>query len=373
MERVRRVRGIAAVVATLAAVTLATTAENGAHAASVPPDRSGAGAAMATTTALHIAVSGCHRCSLQLQQAIHGRNRVWQSTSKRIGDDQVVTFHVHSHRTKGMSFVVRAPWAKGLDWVPNVATRYAGHKVDSFVTRTQARHADRAAGCWAGTRLNRVDLAFHVSRITAEAGDGSPTEAPLVYATHSMSSWKPFADTYKGALANQEAFYCTRPKTTDVSFQTPGCAGCELQVLNGARRPENLWISASKTVSADSVSFKVPRPMTRGLSVTVQAPWEGSPPFRTAVVWRYGGHRVGDAVTFTDARSRARASGCWGGTTEPAVSIGLTIRQVTVDNTIGSPTAGSIAFARVTQAWRRPMNPVEKGVLGVQEAIVCHR
>ncbi|HEY3531446.1 MAG TPA: hypothetical protein VGK78_20045 [Nocardioides sp.] len=370
MTRVRRAWGVAAVLATLAATMLATTAQNDAHAAT---GSAAPAARQSARTALHIHVTGCDRCSVQLQQAIHGRGTVWQSRSKRIGDDKEVTFRVRSYRTKGMSFVLRAPWARDLDWVPNVATRYAGHKVDSFVTRTEARAADRAEGCWAGTNLDRVALGFHVSRISAEAGDGSPTKAPLVYATHTMSSWRPMADTYKGTIANQEAFYCTRPKTTDVTFTAPGCTGCELQLLNGARRAENLWVSRAKTVSGGSVAFRVPRPLTRGLSATVRAPWEGAPPFTTTVVWRYGGHKVGDSVTFADARSRSRATGCWGGTTESAVSVALTIREVTVTSTTGSPTAGSIAFADVTQPWLRPMYPVKKGVLGTQDVIVCSK
>jgi hypothetical protein len=364
----RRVRGIVAVLATLAAATLATTAQSDADAAT---GSAGGSADKLARTTLHIHVTGCDRCSVQLQQAIHGRSEVWQSQSQKIGGDHVATFRVRAHRTGGMSFVVRAPWAKGLDWVPDVATRYAGHKLDSFISRKVARHADRAAGCWAGTRLSSVTLDFHVARISAESGSGDPITAPLVYATHTMSSWKPYADTFKGTIANQEAFYCNRPKTTKVTFETPGCAGCELQVLNGALRPENLWISRAKTVSTDSVKFRVPRPLTRGLSATVRAPWEGAPPFTTTVVWRYGGHQVGDGVTFADARSRSRASGCWGGTGDAAVSVALTVRQVTVQSTTGDPTPGSIAFAQVTQPWLRPMNPVQKGVLGTQDVIVC--
>jgi hypothetical protein len=372
MTQLRRVRGTAAILATLAAATLAGTAQSQAQATPRPGATVRATAPSPPRTALHLHVTGCDRCSVQLQQAIHHRPEVWQSRSRRVGSDHQVVFRVRSSRTHGMSFVVRAPWAQHLDWVPNVATRYAGQALDSFVTRTEARHADRAAGCWAGTRLNAVSLDFHVARIAAEAGDGSPTQAPLVYATHSMRSWRPVVRTYKGALANQEAFYCSRPRSNAVTFEARGCAGCELQALNGARRLENLWISPSKTVAGDTVTFRVPRPLTRGLSVSVQAPWEGSPPFRTAVVWRYGGHRTGDPVTFTDARSRSRASGCWGGTTEPSLTVALTIRRVTVLSTVGTPTAGSIAYARVTQPWTRPMSRVVKGVLGTQEAIVCH-
>jgi hypothetical protein len=131
MTRVR-VRGIAAVLATLAAATLATTAQSDARAATGAAD---AARHEPARTTLHIHVSGCDHCSVQLQQAIQGRPAVWQSRTQRVGDDHRARFRVPTRRTHGMSFVVLAPWAKGLDWVPNVATRYRGHDIDSFISR----------------------------------------------------------------------------------------------------------------------------------------------------------------------------------------------------------------------------------------------
>jgi hypothetical protein len=267
---------------------------------------------------------------------------------------------------------VRAPWAKGLDWVPNVATRYAGHTIDSFITRDVARHADRAAGCWAGTQYGNVTLDFHVARVAAETGSGTPTQAPLVYATHTMSSWRPYVDTFKGTIANQEAFYCTRPETAKVTFQTPGCDGCDVAVMNGASRPENQWDGGTKTVQDDQVTCRIPRPRTHGLSMTVVAPWEGDLGYTTVVSFRYPGHDVGDAVDFSDARSQKRGSPCWGGTSHPDLTIPLTVRQVTVPGSTG-PTDGTIAYADLTQAWLKPMLPGHQGVLGAQDLIVCQR
>ena len=369
MTRLRRGRGIAAVLATLAAATLATTAQNDAHAAS---GSAGAGAHKPARTTLHIHVTGCDRCSLQLQQAIHGRSEVWQTGIQKIGSDHRATFRVRTSRTEGMSFVLRAPWAKGLDAVPNVVTRYGGHDIDSFISRKVARHANRAAGCWAGTQLNNLTLDFHVARIRAESARGYPITAPLVYATHSMSSWKPMVKTFKGMVANQEAFYCTRPKTTKVTFQAPGCDGCEVGVMNGAFRPENIWGTKSKTVQSGAVTFRVPRPETRGLSMTVSAPWEGDTGYTTVVAFRYPGHDVGDAVSFADARSQDRGSACWGGTSHTDLTIPLTVRKVTVRGYFG-PTDGTIAYADVTQQWLKPMLPGRKGVLGAQDLIVCHK
>jgi hypothetical protein len=369
MKDVRRGRVITAILATLVAGALATTAPGDAHAA----PGAGTGARAAATTKLHLHVTGCDHCSVRLQQAVEGRTTVWQSRSRRVGNDHTVTFTVPSRRTHGMSFTLHAPWQVGANAIPNIVTRYRGHSVDSLVGRKAARRGKHAEGCWAGTTLNDVSLNFHVARVAGETATGDPTPIPLVYATHTMSSWRPMVDTFKGTIANQDAFWCKRPPTTTVTFATPGCAGCELQLLNGALRPENLWISRSKTVATDSVAFDVPRPMTRGLSATVHAPWEGAPPFTTDVVWRYAHHQVGDAVTFSDARSRSRASGCWGGSTDAAVSVALTVRQVTVRSTTGDRTPASIAFAEVTQPWLRPMLSVRKGVLGSQDVLVCKK
>jgi hypothetical protein len=205
------VRGIVAVLATLAAATLATTAQNDAHAATGSA-LAGAGKPAKTTLRLHF--TGCDRCSVQLQRAVSGKPHVWTSKKQRIGADHRAVFHVRTTRTKGLSFVLRAPWQGNTGAVPNIVTRYAGHAVDSHVTRKGARHARRAEGCWAGTTVDTVRLDFHVARVAARTLDGHATKIPLAYATHSMSSWRPMVKTYKGTIANQDAFYCTKPPST---------------------------------------------------------------------------------------------------------------------------------------------------------------
>jgi hypothetical protein len=370
MTYVRRVRGIGAVLATLAAATLATTAQNDAHAAT---GSAGADAHRSSHTTLHIHITGCDSCSLQLYQAINGRPFVWHSARQKIGSDHQATFRVPTGRTQGMSFTLDAPWARGLNAIPNVVTRYRGHAIDSFVTHKGARSAKYAEGCWAGTSTRgSIELDFAVSRIRARTVTGAPTVAPLVYSTHTMSSWRPMVRTFKGMIANQEAFYCSRPKSTEVTFKAPGCDGCAVQVMNGAFRPENVWGSKEKTVTDGAVTFHVPRPETRGLSMTVQAPWEGNTGYTTVVAFRYPGHKVGTSVSFANARTQKRGSACWGGTSDTDLTIPLTVRKVTVQGNFG-PTDGTIAYADVTQSWLKPMLPGRKGVIGSQDLIVCQK
>jgi hypothetical protein len=366
---VRRGRGIAAVLATLAAIALATSAQNVAHATS---GTGGAGAHKAAKTTLHIHVTGCDHCSVQLQQAVSGRPDVWQTGIQKIGSDHQATFRVASRHTDGMSFVVRAPWAQNVYAVPNAVTQYAGHAIDSTISSKVARHARHAEGCWAGTRLDSVRLDFHVARVHAAGGTDEPITAPLVYATHTMSSWRPMVKTFHGTIANQDAFWCTKLPTTRITFATPRCQGCQIQVMNGALRAENVWVSPTKTVKGKSVTFRIARPLTRGISATVYGPWEGTTGYTTVVAWRYAGKHVGDAVTFTEARAAKRGSPCWGGTRQRDLTVPLTIRKVRTGGTTG-PTNGTIAYAKVTQDWLRPMERTFRGILGSQEVITCHR
>ena len=370
MTRVRRARGIAAVLTTLAAAALATTVSSDAHAMGARVAPSATSSARPAHTRLVLHVTGCDRCSIAPQHAVNGSPHVWTPPFQRIGSDHRAVFRVRTARTHGMSFVLRAPWQGNTGAVPNIVTAYRGHAVDSFVSRDSARNGARAEGCWAGTTIDAVRLDFHVSRVRAKTLDGRPTRIPLAYATHTMSSWKPMVKTFKGTIGNQDAFYCTRPPTTKVTFRTPGCDGCEIGIMNGAARIENTWAVPPKTVSGESVSFRVPRPLTRGISATVLGPWEGATGYTTVLAWRYAGQRVGDPISFQDARSQKHGSPCWGGSTSKALTIPLTIRKVTVPGTTG-PAAGTIAFADVTQAWTRPMLRAGKGVLGSQEVITC--
>jgi hypothetical protein len=370
MSRVRRVRGIAAVLATLLAATLATTAQGDAHAAT-----GGSGqpaAAKPATTALHLHFTGCDSCSVQLQTALNGKLHVWTSKQRPIGSDHTAVFHLRTSLTKGLSFVIRAPWEGNTGAVENIVTRYSGHAVDSAISRDVARHAKQAEGCWAGTRLDSVRLDFHVARVAAKTLDGKPTHIPLTYATHSMSSWKPMVKTYRGTIGNQDAFYCTRPRTTRLTFTAANCAGCQIGVMNGALRPENTWSAEPKTMTTGQVTFRVPRNLTRGITTTVYGPWEGNTGYTALLAWRYAGEKVGDAVPFKTARAASHGSACWGGSTAKSLTIPLTIRKVRTAGNTG-PTAGTIAFAKVTQSWLKPMMQADRGILGSQEVITCRK
>jgi hypothetical protein len=163
--------------------------------------------------------------------------------------------------------------------------------------------------------------------------------------------------------------------TTQLTLKVPGCDGCIVDVASylygtGSDAPL-IWDGAKpKKVATGEVTFVVPTDRTPGLSITVRAPWEGPTGFVTNVVLRYKGEQTGDRVGFTAARAAKRATGCWAGTTQDAVTIKVVARKVKVAG-YGTQVPGTIAYAKVTQDWLRPLVNTFHGVVGTQDLMPC--
>src|SRR5689334_1478204 len=146
MARLPRVAAVAMTLAAavLAAALLATTSQAPAPAATRPSPGAHVSAARPSHTHLRLHITGCDRCTVTLQRAVSGNPDVWTSPPQRVGADHRVTFAVLTSRTHGLSFVLRAPWQGDTGAVPNLVTRYRGHAIGSFVSRSAARHGRRA-------------------------------------------------------------------------------------------------------------------------------------------------------------------------------------------------------------------------------------
>lgn len=118
------------------------------------------------------------------------------------------------------------------------------------------------------------------------------------------------------------------------------------------------------------MTFAVPTDRTLGLSMQVRTPWEGGTGFVTNVVLRYQGFQTGDRIGFRAARASKRATACWAGTTEDALTMRVNVRRVQVRG-YGGQVPGSIAWAPVTQEWLRPLVNTWRGVVGTQDAMPC--
>ena len=167
-----------------------------------------------------------------------------------------------------------------------------------------------------------------------------------------------------------------QPRTT-LTFTVDDCEGCEIQLSSAlgtyaqADAGEvDFWNSRVKTVEDGSVTFRVPTRRTAGMSVAVEAPWEGHTGYRTTLAWRYNGMRVGDEITLDEAVTKTKASACWEGVRSRSVTVPIVVEKVRVQG-VKKEVNGSIAFVPTTQSWLRPMREVWDGVLGSQDVNIC--
>lgn len=154
---------------------------------------------------------------------------------------------------------------------------------------------------------------------------------------------------------------------TDLTLKIAKCEGCVVSLLSydGANA---IYESLPETVTSGSVTITLPSARTAGMSVRIRPPWlTTSVPADTHVVWRYAGKAIGDTVGFKEARGKSRATGCWAGTINEAVTLTIKVRQVQYR---GRP--GAIAWAPVTESYLTPMERVRNGVLVSDDVISCN-
>ena len=153
---------------------------------------------------------------------------------------------------------------------------------------------------------------------------------------------------------------------TDLTLEIGRCEGCVITLLSydGANP---VYSSVPETVTGGSVTITLPSARTAGMSVRVEPPWVTAPVSAdTNVVWRYAGMAIGDSIGLKEARSKRRASGCWAGTVNEAVTLRVKVRHVTYR---GRP--GAIAWAPVTESFVPPMEHIRGGVLVSDDVLAC--
>ena len=165
------------------------------------------------------------------------------------------------------------------------------------------------------------------------------------------------------------------PKKTTLTFAVDDCEGCEISLVqarwdDSEKYGVRIWNGPTATVEDGEATFRIATKHTWGLSVLVDAPWDGQLAANTTVAFRYAGQQVGDEVSFSEARAATKGAACWEGTRQREVTIPLTVRQVRVDGVHGR-VDGSIAYASTTESWLQPMRRVYDGVLASQDVNVC--
>lgn len=152
---------------------------------------------------------------------------------------------------------------------------------------------------------------------------------------------------------------------TDLTLLVGKCEGCVV-TLESDGGVDPAFSSLPATVTDGTVTINLPSARTAGMSVRIDPPWVTVPGPDTFVAWRYNGADIGDSMGFRQARSKRRASGCWAGTVNEAVTLTVKVRQVSQR---GRLTA--IAWAPVTESFLPPMQRIRRGVLAGDSAPTC--
>ena len=167
--------------------------------------------AASPTTTITLKVTGCEGCTIGVQRAITGGNpskitpakpTFWEGTSVKVKSG-VATLKVPTANTSGMSFTITAPWESGTNFVSNIVLGSA-LPAGSTVTSSQQAATTKATACWAGTAKTDVTIKVQV----AKASLGGGATAASAWATPTVATVGALADTTKGTLGNQEAYYC---------------------------------------------------------------------------------------------------------------------------------------------------------------------
>ena len=218
-------------------------------------------------------------------------------------------------------------------------------------------------------RRGAVALAVLIAGLAtaAPAADATPVSSSTASSRTQASSLGP--DFSRTVTAERAV-----PRTK-LTLAIADCEGCEVGLTQArwdrsAKWGVRTWDSKQKLVADGTVTFRVPTKRTRGMSMTVVAPWEGHTGYLATVVFRYGGKRPGTEVGFGEARAKTMGTACWAGTTAREVTLPVTVRKVWVQG-VRHRVRGSIAYANTTQDWMVPMREVWDGVMGSQDVNVC--
>lgn len=152
---------------------------------------------------------------------------------------------------------------------------------------------------------------------------------------------------------------------TDLTLRIGKCEGCVISLeSNDGITPA--YSSLPAIVTSGSVTINLPSARTAGMSVRIKPTWVTVPGPDTFVAWRYNGESIGATMGFRQARAKKRASGCWAGTVNEAVSLTIKVRKVSR----GGRTA-AIAWAPTTESFLPPMQRSRRGVLASDAGLSC--
>jgi len=173
----------------------------------------------------------------------------------------------------------------------------------------------------------------------------------------------------------QAAPHAPAAGSTSITMKVTGCNGCTITPVQAIEGEDAIWSGAAVKVKGGKALLTVPTARTRGMSFNLEAAWNVAINAMPVIVTQYESTQPGQSVTKKQAMTFTRATGCWAGTTEPAVTVNVTVRRVTMP---AFPPSGKKKTTRVPLAWMVPtqsttggFDTASKGVIAQQNAWYC--
>ncbi len=162
------------------------------------------------------------------------------------------------------------------------------------------------------------------------------------------------------------------PMTT-ITMRVMGCNGCTITPVQAIAGSADMWTGQGVKVRAGRAVFSVPTARTSGMSFNLDATWRVDINAEPVIVTQYEGYQPGQRVTKRQAKAAKKATACWAGTSDAAITLRVMVRRVWMP---GFPEG--TRRTRVPLAWMIPtaattggFDSADKGVIAQQEAWYC--
>lgn len=161
---------------------------------------------------------------------------------------------------------------------------------------------------------------------------------------------------------------------TTITMTVSGCEGCTIRpgtLQSDTATPYNGPVTKVKNGVA---TFTVPTAMTVGMTFALDASWNPAINAEPLIAFQYKGLKPGSVPTKAAAKASKFASPCWSGTSQSTITLDVVVKKVWMKAFPPKPgkrTQAPVAWVTPTQDAPKPFLNTFKGVLAVQDAIVC--
>jgi hypothetical protein len=166
--------------------------------------------------------------------------------------------------------------------------------------------------------------------------------------------------------------------STTITLNVTGCEGCVISASQFRKKDADspsggVYSSKDVTVTNGVAVLQVPTARTSGMYFLIQTPRPARIDAQPLITTQVRGFRAGTTLTRAQQIAGARASACWAGTSQPAVTLGVTVNRVLMPSFPNAKKKTSVPLARFSPTLKAPggFGPAYKGVLATQDVWPC--